>query len=230
MQCRHRALHHSKETRGIHIAFHNRGRREGMKLGIFFLFVLFSIHSICEGMESTAIKNFKPLLDAEWRKMESKMEGQPKRPPGVFWDYVISPPFPSIWPPDKNSCLYYYAYAAGHDLRGGLADGIHVSAPWGRAEVEIGRRTSLKFKPLASKIKTIGIQGVRPISKDELAIYEGKESAETYLGTLTTLPDENEQGVIELKKYYCTWCTHNGVIVEEIRRHHQQFFQWLGCE
>jgi hypothetical protein len=181
-------------------------------------------------MESTAIKNFKPLLDAEWRKMESKMEVQPKRPPGVFWDYVISPPFPSIWPPDKNSCLYYYAYAAGHDLRGGLADGVHLSAPWGRVEVEIGRRTSLKFKPLASKIKAIGIQGVRPISKDELAIYERKESAETYLGTLTTLPDENEKGVSELKKYYCTWCNHNGVIVEEIRVHHTQFFQWLGCE
>jgi len=201
-----------------------------MKLGIFFLLVLFSIHSICEGMESTAIKNFKPLLDAEWRKMESKMEVQPKRPPGVFWDYVISPPFPSIWPPDKNSCLYYYAYAAGHDLRGGLADGVHVTAPWGRVEVEIGRRTSLEFKPLASRIKTIGIQGVRPISKDELAIYEGKESAETYLGTLPTLPDENEKGVIELKKYYCTWCNHNGVIVEEIRQHHKQFFRWLGCE
>lgn len=199
-----------------------------MKLGIFFLLVLFSIHSICEGLESTAIKNFKPLLNAEWRKMESKMEVQPKRPPGVFWDYVISPPFPSIWPPDKNSCLCYYAYAAGHDLRGGLADGVHLSAPWGRVEVEIGR--SLKFKPLASKIRAIGIQGVRPISKDELAIYERKESAETYLGTLTTLPDEKEKGVSELKKYYCTWGNHNGVIVEEIRLHHTQFFQWLGCE
>jgi hypothetical protein len=201
-----------------------------IKLSLLFLFVLFGIYSTCEAMAPTLLEHLKPVLDAEWQKIDPTIKSQPKDLRGIFWQYVISPPFPSMWPPDSNSSLWYYLYAVGHDIRGRLADGIHVSAPWGRVELDIRGKTPLKFKPLASKLKAIRIQGVRPINKDEATIYERRESAETYLGTLTTLPDENEGGVLDLKKYYCTWSNHNGVMVEGIRPHHMQFFQWLGCE
>ena len=201
-----------------------------MRLSLLFLLALFDIYSTCQAMETTLLEHLKPELDAEWQKIEPKIKSLPKGLQGIFWQYVISPPFPSMWPPDSNSSLCFYLYAVGHDIRGRLADGAHVSAPWGRVEVDLRSKTPSKFKPLTSKLKAIGIQGVRPVSKDEAAVYERREFAETYLGTLTTFPDEKEKAVLDLKKYYCTWFNHNGVIAKELHAHHKEFFHWLGCE
>jgi hypothetical protein len=183
-------------------------------------------------LSKTFTQSMKPLIDSEWKKLEPNTslgrridEGLPE----PYWDYSVSPAFPSVWPPDPNLILVYYVYAHGQSPRS-LVDGIYVAAPWARVEVDVKREMSPKFKLLSNKIKEIGIQGVRPLREEEAAIFEKKESAEAFLGNLTTLPDETEKAAAELKKYHCTWAELNGAIVPEIRPLHKEFFKWLHCE
>ncbi len=121
-------------------------------------------------------------------------------------------------------------HAQGFDFTHGLVDAVYISAPWARVEVDFKRGISPKFKLLSSKIKEIGIQGVRPINQGEAAIFGKKESVEAFLGNLTALPNEKENPVSELRKYYCSWLKLNGVMAPEIRSSHEAFFKWLRCE
>jgi hypothetical protein len=111
-----------------------------------------------------------------------------------------------------------------------LADGTYVTAPWGRIEMHSKGNIPSKFLRLSRKLREIGIQGVRPLSREETLVYEKKDVAETYLGVLASLPDDIQKDVGVLREYYCTWCRHNGVISEEIRTQHIPFFVWLGCK
>jgi hypothetical protein len=173
--------------------------------------------------------SFKPLLDAEWKKTQSGFYGHFSKPAGVSWDYYVSPPFPVQWPPDADHRLFYYIYAMGYSPQN-LSDGSYISAPWGRIEVVRTKNIPPKFIRLSKKLRKIGIQGVRPINRKESLIYEKREAAETYLGTLAMLPNENDKSAQLLREYFCTWYGHNGVISEEISKLHTPFFLWLGCK
>ncbi len=196
---------------------------------LFFLFII----PIAEGtpsMTKTLTDQMKTLLDPEWEKLKPNPVPQSNEPPKKWWTYSISPPFPSVWPPNPNMTMYYYAYAQGNDFSLGLVDAVYIAAPWARAELDIKGKKPLGFKLLSSKIKEIGIQGVHPANQEELAIFGKEESVQAYLGNLTTLPDEKEKSVSELKKYYCSWLRLNGAIAPEIRSSHEAFFKWLRCE
>jgi len=180
----------------------------------------------------TLLRSIKPLIDSEWKKLQPNVglgrqtgEGLPE----PYWDYLVSPAFPSVWPPESNLALVYYVYAIGHAPRS-LVDGVYVAAPWACVEVDLKRKLSPKFKLLSNRIREIGIEGVRPLFREELAIFAKKEAAETFLGNLKSLPDEKEKSVSELRRYYCTWLKLKGEIVEEIRPFHKEFFKWLRCE
>jgi len=177
---------------------------------------------------SSMSHSFKPLLDAEWKKTRSGFQLPFLKPAGVSWDYYVSPPFPVQWPPDADHRFFYYIYAMGHNPQN-LVDGAYISAPWGRIEAAGTGNSPPKFIRLAKKLIEIGIQGERPINREEALIYEKREAAETYLGTLSLIPNENDKGAQLLREYFCTWCRHNGVIAEEIRKLHKPFFLWLGC-
>ena len=172
--------------------------------------------------------SFKPLLDAEWKKTRSGFFWPFFKPAGVSWDYYVSPPFPAQWPPDADHRFFYYIYAMGHNPQN-LSDGSYISAPWGRIEEVRPGNIPPKFIRLSKKLIEIGIQGVHPISHEEALTYEKREAAETYLGTLSLIPNENDKGAQLLREYFCTWCRHNGVIAEEIRKLHKPFFLWLGA-
>lgn len=179
-------------------------------------------------MKSDSLKRI--LLDAEWDKLNPNPISPSGGPPRRWWTYEISPPFPSVWPPAPDLTLYYYVYADGHDFSGGLSDGVYITAPWARVEVDLKGSADPKFKLLSTKIREIGIQGVRPLSKEEVAVYELGETVEAYLGNLTGLPDEKDRAVSDLRRYYCAWCGDSGGIAKEIRPLHKSFFKWLGCE
>ena len=175
--------------------------------------------------------NFKTLVDVQWKKIEPAVSIRPGEDPalGVFWRYRISPPFPSRWPPDGSLQLIYYAYAAGLSPRR-LVDGEYVAAPWGRVEVDPRGSGEPKFRRLSEKLREIGIQGVRPLTPEEMAIFQKEASAEAYLATVTSLTDTNEKDLRMLRDYFCMWCQFNGHIVREIRPAHEKFFRWLGCK
>ncbi len=133
-------------------------------------------------LPKTFIQSVKPLVDSEWKNLQPTTclgkridEGAPE----PYWNYSVSLPFPSVWPPDRNLALIYYIYALGYAPRS-LADGIYVAAPWACIEVDLKGNFPPKFKLLSNKIKEIGIQGVRPLNEEELAIYEKGDSGEAF--------------------------------------------------
>ncbi len=170
----------------------------------------------------------KPIIDPEWEKLKANRVPRSNEPPKKWWMYYISPPFPSVWPPNPNLTLYYYVYAQGHDFTRGLVDAVYIGAPWAYVVVDIRRQIPPRFKLLSNKIKEIGIQGISLLSEEEAEIYEKEGSAEAFLGNLTTLPDESENPVSGLRKFYCTWLRLNGAIAQEINPFHPEFFEWLG--
>jgi hypothetical protein len=172
--------------------------------------------------------SFKPLLEAEWKKTQTGLYWPFMKQPFVSWNYYVSPPLPVQWPPDGDHRFFYYIYAMGHDPN--IYDGSRISAPWGRIEVVSSGNIPPEFMRLSKKIIEIGIQGVRPVSREEALIYKKRESAETYLLTLALLPHENDKNAQLLREYFCVWCRHNGVILEEIGKLHTPFFLWLGCK
>ena len=198
--------------------------------GLALFLLLIGNHGIGGEVKRTMRDDFRALLDAQWEKVKPAITLKAGEDPGlsVFWQYSISPPFPSRWPPDASLQLIYYVYAGGLSPRS-LADGEYVAAPWGRVEVDRKGKNSPKFIPLTNKIKRIGIQGVRPLSEEETATYENKESTEAFLANLTALPDKKEKSTAGLRKYYCTWAKLNGAIVTEIGSFHRGFFKWLDC-
>jgi hypothetical protein len=171
--------------------------------------------------------SFRPLLDAEWKKTRSGCCRPFSKSADVSWNYYVSPPFPVQWPPDGDQRLFYYIYAMGHSPQN-LSDGVYISAPWGRIEAVGAGNIPPKFTRLSKELMEIGIQGVRPISREEGSIYEKREVAEAYLETLVLPPAENNKSVQLLREYFCTWSRHNGVISEEIGKLHTPFFLWLG--
>jgi hypothetical protein len=169
--------------------------------------------------------SFRFLTDAEWKKTR---QGPGRDLPGVFWEYTISPPIPSFWPPDEDRRVSYYLYATGHDPCQ-LADGCRIAAPWGLIRTTGAAGSAPEFVRISENIREIGIQGVRPVSSGEALIFLNQEAAETFLETLAVLPGESQAGARLIREYYCLWCGHNGVIAEELRTLHGQFFSWLGC-
>jgi len=173
--------------------------------------------------------SFTPLLHAEWKKTISALHEPSPARARVFWDYHVSPPFPVQWPPGADQRLYHYIYAMGMNPQS-LSDGTYVSAPWGRIETQKKGNIPPSFLRISREIREIGIQGVRPLSQEEVLVYEKKDVAEKYLGTLTALPDDTQKDVGVLREYYCAWCRNNGVISDKIRAQHIPFFVWLGCK
>lgn len=176
------------------------------------------------------IDKMKSLLDPEWEKLKPNPVPQSNEVPNKWWMYYISPPFPSIWPPKPNLRLYYYAYAQGLDFTGGLVDAVYIAASWARVKLDIKGNKSPELERLSNRIEEIGIQGIRPLSEEEMAIFEKGASAQAFLGNLTTLPDRKEQSVSELIDYYCTWLRLNAAIASDIRSFHEAFFKWLQCD
>jgi hypothetical protein len=172
---------------------------------------------------------FTQVLDSEWKKTNPVSRPATAMPVFESWNYYVSPPFPAQWPPGADQRLYYYIYAMGLNPQS-LKDGTYVSAPWGRIEMQSKGNTPPKFFRLAHELREIGIQGVRPLSREESMVYEKKDIAETYLHALTSLPDDTHKDAGVLREYYCTWSMNNGVIAEEIRNQHIPFFTWLGCK
>ena len=170
---------------------------------------------------------YEPLIGAEWKKTRTETGGGDSGPPDRSWTPVVTPPFPSRWPPEGNRRAVRYLYATSFDPQ--VMDGVRVAAPWGHLECSGGDRRQPRFVRMAGTIREIGIQGVRPITKEEMAIYEKGGMAESCLQALAGLPDESDPGASLLRNYYRTWCGHNGVIVGEIVSLYEPFFRWAGC-
>jgi hypothetical protein len=97
-----------------------------------------------------------------------------------------------------------------------IVDAELTSKPWAKVEVSAHGQ---KFVILSDKIVDHGMQGVRPISEDEIALRLAHERE----------LDKGRATYESQKSYYCLWTSANGVVVDAIKPHHKAFFKWLGC-
>jgi len=209
-----------------------RGDLRSRYWGNVFVWASFLLLSFCcfGDCGEAAPDEFKSLLDPQWQKVDRASSGRlfPSRP--VLWSYQVSPPFPMDWLPGPKPRLCYYAYATGFSVQGGLADAVYVAAPWCRVIVSSSGASPPILERLSPRLREIGIQGFRPITAEEKAIYDQAGSVERFLSGLTSIPEESAAETQLLRTYYCTWAGHNGTIVPEIRAFHEGFFRWLACK
>jgi hypothetical protein len=144
-------------------------------------------------------------ISEEWKNLEKPGGGNP---PGIAWQYYVTPAFPVNWPTLVADARVYYVYAQGPDIGSGLVDGIRVAKPWATIREEPGGKQN--FEILAAKLEIAGIQGVRPLSPAEIPKISGNE--------------------IYQHDYYKFWRSNNGVIWELLRPLHPAFCEWVERE
>ncbi len=104
-------------------------------------------------------------------------------------------------------------------------DGVRVAAPWARIEKPIYDLESANITFIADEIKPIGIQGVRPISTDEM--NRVTIPIESELIAFAQFPNLNADAETLIRDFYREWLRDNGVFAQAIRTWHSEFFQWL---
>ena len=172
------------------------------------------------------------LVKQSWEAIQKTELGAEKHSSGSLrepagWRYAITPPFPCKWPPDGRGEVCYYAFARG--LKPGLLDAEVVSTLWGRVLLDTRGEKPPRMDILSRALGESGIQGVRPLAPQEMAIYRTAETAELAVQDLvkTTQPETFQAGAIRL--YYCQWSKDNGVVSGQVRVLHEGFFRWLDC-
>jgi hypothetical protein len=166
------------------------------------------------------------LVKAEWTKIRAKLPRAGSPQEFTSWEYQLTPPIPAAWPPDGQGVVYYYAFAYG--TRMDLRDAQLVAVPWARITVD-GESTP-RLEILEKEIKQVGIQGVRPLRKEEIEIFAQRAAVEEQirkLATKTFLAGIDPQ---PLREFFQFWCSTHGVVAEQLRPRHPQFFAWVGCK
>ena len=169
-------------------------------------------------------KEFRPLLEDEWKKIKaiSSTTFDEDDADEISWNYYISEPFPSVWPPESDLYLIYYAYGEGFGLMSNLQDGIIVSAPWARIDFDYINQKVMNTTILLKKLIPIGSQGIHAMDGKEIGAFEHAISLENYL-----LLEEEKRSIKHLKDYYCLWIKHHKIIFDKIMPEHKEFTSWL---
>ncbi|MEZ4222886.1 MAG: hypothetical protein R3B13_18230 [Polyangiaceae bacterium] len=163
---------------------------------------------------------------ARWQRDAEKRakERLPEAPDKMTWALRLAPPFPAHWPlTGAATAVSYYAgaYAMGIHLR----DGEYSAGLVYR--IEVGTDGSASTTILADPKRELYVQGVRPLTGDEVAVI--KKSAELEQALVTAarsgvMPDDATAN--DLRAYYTLWFKTNG-IGRDIRKHHTEFAKWL---
>jgi len=169
-------------------------------------------------------KEFRPLLEDEWKKIKSisSTSFDEDDSSEISWNYYISEPFPSMWPPESDLYLVYYAYGEGFGLLNNLDDGIVVSAPWAKIDFDHINQKVSNTTILLKKLIPIGSQSIQAMDGKEIGAFEHAISLENYL-----LLEEDKRSIKHLKDYYCLWIKHHKVIFNKIMPEHKEFTSWL---
>ncbi|MBT9555927.1 MAG: hypothetical protein IV100_07860 [Myxococcales bacterium] len=168
----------------------------------------------------------KQALEADFaRRVRDGWIPSESPPNGTSWSLRVTPPLPSVWPPDGSGAVVVYGFAAGMNFN--LRDGEYVAAPWGRVAIPGSVDGALTVAALGDRFEPLGPHGVRPLAGDELEIARsGGQAAEAVLNRAAgrdTTPDEL------ISRYYCQWLRDSGA-GEPVKQHHSAFVTWLGCK
>jgi hypothetical protein len=170
------------------------------------------------------------LVKAEWEKIPKPLPPGADNPGSaswIGWSYRISPPFPAAWPPDGKGIVYYYAYATGFQPAA-LIDAERLGPVWARVKVDATGQEAPRLEVLAKEIKVVGTIGVRPLTQEEIAVYDTGDAVAAQVCEASRKTDPKALDAPSVRKYYCAWSKDSGV-GDDIRKYQPEFFRWLGC-
>lgn len=160
----------------------------------------------------------KTAMEAEWKKIAPKVPGRD----GPWFGSERTIFFPASWPDDGKHLTVYF-YARIFDPNRHIADGEICGTVWAKALVERSSRRVLTVTRLVDKVEELGIQGIRPIHKEEGAVLTLGDIAAREAPVKTAAEKK------KVRDYYCLWRKLDGVIDEKIAPHEKAFYKWLDC-
>jgi hypothetical protein len=164
------------------------------------------------------VASVKAAAQKTWKESVETKRGNPADAGFISWDTRLSDPLPMTWPLVEPT-FAFYAYARGmNPMR--LRDGEFVGPTWAKITWSTHGQ-KLELTRLDTWLTSHGVQGVRPLQKEELAILKVKP-LEVLLGPRTEAKDQ------QLKSYYCLQRSVGNIPPEAVTAH-SAFFQWLGC-
>lgn len=127
-----------------------------MKTFLLSVVLAIFVATPCFAQDTASIAD--ELAKTAWKDVRAKGSG---------WQYRVSPPFPATWPSSKDAPVVFYVYATKFNpMR--IMDGVHVAAPWAEIQVDPTNASPPKVTIKKKKLVDIGIQGVRPLKKEEI--------------------------------------------------------------
>jgi hypothetical protein len=179
-----------------------------------------------EGLAAVPPSNFEDFLKDDWQVLRARHPHDLSKPQSVAWVYRMTPPLPTAWPPTQHSGVAYYGYPYGFSM--GLRDGEWIAQPW--VKIEVSARGQPQKTLLQNEIRTLEVQGVRPLAAKEIQRFESSKSAPDDLANLQQLPPNTDPQAATIRGYYCSWIQTNGVIAQHLENTHTAFFAWLACD
>jgi len=137
-----------------------------------------------------------------------------RHPGSRGWVLEIMPPVPE---PDGQ--LVYYASA--RRFRPGLSDGHEVAALWAKAD----QRGNVTL--LTDAVSLLGIEGVRPMTRGEIALFEEVERAGP-LEDLWRRASHDGGAAMLLRRRYCFW-SRVKLVSREVLARHPNVAAFLDC-
>ncbi|WP_225413964.1 hypothetical protein [Stigmatella hybrida] len=164
------------------------------------------------------VASVKAAAKKTWKESVDTRRENPADAGFISWDTRLSDPLPMTWPLVEPT-FAFYAYARGmNPMR--LRDGEFVGPTWARITWSTHGQ-KLELIRLDTRLTSHGVQGVRPLRKEELEILRVKP-LEVLLGPRTKAEDQ------QLKSYYCLQRSVGNIPPEAVTAH-AAFFEWLGC-
>ena len=139
--------------------------------------------------------------------------------PGEAWVPDMTPHLPLDWP-IRDGALVRYGFA--YRLRPGLADGAEMTEPYARV-VEWPDGTT-HVEQLTPRFVVRGIQGVRPLGREEAALANRRPE----LPALLRAPASAGRDA-EIRAITCFWRSVLGVQASAVLPRHPAYAAWLGC-
>lgn len=174
-----------------------------------------------------------PFLAEDWAKFDKHVKDAPdffsSKPRSIYWHLVITPPFPTYWPPRKPRSVTYYAYAQYQELyRHGPS--LSRSAPWAKVVLTEGMPDNKLILAVAIGPAVHGegsvLIGVQMANRKRQIIKDG-EAYLSHFVTWTAIPDDDAE-VKAIREYYCEWALADRT-ADLIKDNHRIFFEWLSC-
>ena len=169
-------------------------------------------------------EDLKPLIDAAEQNVVAPDPIYFHDDIKLVWTSRLTQPIPTNWTGSRFEALDYYVYSRLFDPN--IGSGERVSKAW----LRIRRTPSGTAEPeaLSDRIEEAGIQGVRPLSIDEIQIYDTQRKVGQLLSqSLVEHSKMTRKDANLVRNFYSIWQNGNGVIVKDIRCYHRSFFKWL---